>query len=366
MYLYEYQAKRLLQEYGVDVPSSVFVSSESVLGGSFKHLERDLERLPSGPVVVKVQVLEGGRGKRGGVVVVPRGEAPGVMRKVLEKWPSARGVLVEEYVPHSEEYYLSLILDREKRGITLLTSREGGVDVEEAGEVLSLQVDPFTGPLPHHRRALKGILGADAGPLLERLFRLFTERELTLLEINPLVLLKSGAVALDAKVTCDPSALYRSHLPENPEQYTPLELEGRRAGLSVIEMEGRCAVMANGAGLTMATLDYLSAQGITPRLFLDLSGTDDPERVREAFHIALRTSPEAILVNIFSGMTRADTVAEGILRGMEETSVSVPVIVRLHGTNYEIGRRMLKERGVHVHETLPEAVEHLKTLLGRG
>jgi len=366
MYLYEYQAKRLLKEYGVDVPSSVFIEAESLFQGSEQDLKKGLDAHLSDRVVVKVQILEGGRGKRGGVVAVSRGEALREARRMLREWRGAAGVLVEEYVPHSEEYYLSLLLDRERRGITLLASRGGGVDVEESEDVLSLQVDPFTGPLPHHRRMLESHFGAVPADLLEKLFKLFTERDLTLLEINPLILSGGRAVALDAKVTCDLAALYRSRLPENPEQYTPLELAGRRAGLAVLEMEGRCAVMANGAGLTMATLDYLASLGISPRLFLDLSGTDDPEKVREAFHIALRTSPEAILVNIFSGMTRADTVAEGILRGMEETSVEVPVIVRLHGTNYEIGRRMLRERGVHVYETLPEAAEHLRALLEGG
>jgi len=358
MYLYEFQGKELLKRYGIGVPRGLLL----LKGGDWSGVEVPWEK-----VVVKVQVLQGGRGKRGGVRVVSKEDAIKVAKEMVESWRGAKGVLIEEYVEHEEEFYLSLVLDREERGILLILSKRGGVDVEEVAEdVVKMKVDPFLGPLPHTVREASRYFGYDVGRVLKGAYHLFVERDLTLLEINPLVLRGDRFVALDSKIIYDPSALHRSNLPENPEQYTPLELEGRRLGLAVVEMEGRCAVMANGAGLTMATLDYLSSQGITPRLFLDLSGTDDPERVRGGFHIAVKTSPEVILVNIFSGMTKADTVAEGIIRGMEEAEVEVPVIVRLHGTNYERGRRMLERRGIHVHESLPEAVEHLKRVLGGG
>jgi len=359
MNLLEYQAKALFREYSIPVPKGEVVPSE-------EHL-----RTLSYPCVLKAQVPVGGRGKAGGIAKASSPEeAAEAYRRILGmdiKGHRVREVYAEDCLEPEGELYLSITLDRTLRAPIIMASAMGGVDIESVPEenILKRPIDPFIGVREFHVRALAYFLNLSKEEtkalrgVLMGMYRLYSEKDAELVEINPLVRTSDGLVAADAKVVIDNDALYRH--PEfhgmEKKELTPLEQEAADKGIAFIQLDGDIGVIANGAGLTMATLDALVKYGGRGGVFLDLGGTDDPEKVREAFELMQKAEPRVILMNVFGGITKCDTVAKGIIEVSEREGISYPVIVRIKVVNEDIARDMLKEAGIHYAETLEEAAK---------
>ena len=368
MNIHEYQAKSVLKEFGVPVPRGVpaFTVDEAVKAAN------DL----GGPVwVVKSQIHAGGRGKGGGVKVVKsvdsvKSEATRMLGMTLvthQTGPQGRVVrrlYVEEGSPIAKEFYLSLLVDRDTSRIAFIASTEGGMDIEEVAhntpeKILTIHVDPAAGVQPFHGRRIAKALGVtgdtakQVGALVEKLYKAFVAKDMSLLEINPLVVTDKGdVVCLDAKINFDDNALYRhKDIQElhDPFEQDPAELEAAKYDLNFIKLDGSIGCLVNGAGLAMATMDIIKLYGSSPANFLDVGGGANKEKVTAAFKILLK-DPEVkgILVNIFGGIMRCDIIAEGIIAAAKEVSLSVPLVARLSGTNADLGKKILAESGLNL------------------
>ncbi|HOL17517.1 MAG TPA: ADP-forming succinate--CoA ligase subunit beta [Bacillota bacterium] len=363
MKLYEYMGKELLHRYDVPIPRGKVVDTAEGAAGAAAEL---------GEVVVKSQVLTGKRGKGGGIgfAATPeeaRREAERIL-KVKVQGMAVDKLLVEEKLQIEQELYLAITVDGVSRCPVILASLDGGMDVEEVPEerMIRWPVELSLGLQPYMVREICRRLGGEAGSrltkpflqLLPNLYRLFREQDAELVEINPLALTPQGLVAADAKVTIDDDALYRH--PEMPRirEKTDLELKAEELDLAYVELGGDIAVMANGAGITMATLDMVQYYGGTPANFLDFGGGAGVERTAQALELLLGTNPKAILINIFGGITRCDVVAEAFARVKESRGIDVPVSFRLVGTNEQEGREILKKVGIEAFQTMEEAVRH--------
>jgi succinyl-CoA synthetase beta subunit len=368
MNIHEYQAKAVLREFGVPVPrgSPAFSVEEAV---------RAAEQL-GGPIwVVKAQIHAGGRGKAGGVKVVKsldavRSEAERLLGSTLvthQTGPEGKLVsrlYIEEGSAIDREFYLSAVVDRATGRVAIVVSTEGGMEIEEVAQthpdkIVTFAVDPVTGILPHHGRRIAQALGltndaaAQAGRILGQLYAAFAAKDMSLLEINPLVLTKSGAlVCLDAKISFDANALYRH--PEivalrDLSEEDDKEIAASEHELNYIALEGSIGCMVNGAGLAMATMDIIKLYGGAPANFLDVGGGASKERVSAAFKI-ITADPKVkgILVNIFGGIMRCDIIAEGVIAAVKEVGLKVPLVVRLEGTNVELGKKIISESGLNV------------------
>jgi succinyl-CoA synthetase beta subunit len=368
MNLHEFQAKQLLQRYGVPIPRGLVVdglvpavAATSELGGT--------------TWVVKAQIHAGGRGKAGGVKVVKSPDELNTMVAGLlgtklvttQNAPDGQPVnklLVEETLPIARELYLSLLVDRAAERVVVVASAAGGMEIEEIAhespeKILREVCDPLLGLVDYQARNLAFALNL-AGEqisaftrLLKALYKLFKENDLSLLEINPLVVTDQGSlVALDCKMSVDDNALYRQKaLAEQRDwsQDDAKEADAHAAGLNYIALNGNIGCMVNGAGLAMATMDLIKLHGGMPANFLDVGGGATAETVTKAFKIILADSNvKAILVNIFGGIMRCDIIAEGIITAVKEVGVKVPVVVRLEGTNVDLGRKMLAESGLSI------------------
>jgi succinyl-CoA synthetase beta subunit len=321
-------------------------------------------------VVLKAQVPTGGRGKAGGIKAVSNlEEAERTASHILHMRVNdfrVNAILVEEEIRIEGEYYLSILIDRSAGQPLLLASSKGGMDIESVSDGFLWQcyLDPNLG-IDH--RALIQISDRLNIPsheldrfrrILEGSWSLFREKDCELVEINPLALSTVGLMALDAKMVINDDALFRH--PEfeiQEEDYTPMELEARRRGISFVQLEGSIGVIANGAGLTMATLDVLSLHGGRGGAFLDLGGTDDPRKVMDAFEIIRMVEPSVILVNMFGGITKCDTVAEGIIGARRELGIDIPIVARIRGVNEAEARKMLEEVGIFSIDDLEKACE---------
>jgi len=368
MNLHEYQAKTLLQKYGVPVPRGqvVAVAKETVAVTT---------EIGSNSWVVKAQVHAGGRGKAGGVKLVrSAGEAQVVASELLGKTlvtyqnapdgQPVNQVLIEETLPIARELYLSMLVDRTLERIVVVASSAGGMDIEEIAQtspekILQEVCDPLTGLVDYQARNLGfklDLSGEQIGAfvkILKGLYRLFKDNDLALLEINPLVVTTDGKLyALDCKMSVDDNALYRQKaLAEQRDwsQEDSKEAIAHHAGLNYIALNGNIGCMVNGAGLAMATMDLIKLHGGAPANFLDVGGGATAETVAKAFKIILADSHvKAILVNIFGGIMRCDIIAEGIITAVKEVGMLIPVIVRLEGTNVELGKTMLKTSGLNI------------------
>ena len=366
MNLHEYQAKALFAHYGIQVPpGGVAATAEEAAAVA--------AGLGDGPWVVKAQAHTGGRGKAGGVTLAKTTEAVAeAARQMLgqrlvtrqtgpEGLPVDR-VLVEAASDIQREFYLGALLDRARSRITFMASAEGGMEIEEVAartpeRILTTVVDPAAGLQPYQARYLGfGIGLRDAalkqfGAILQGLYRLYTEKDLSLVEINPLILTGSGdLLALDAKINLDDNALWRHPDLEalrDPEQEDLREARARRFGLNYIALDGDIGCMVNGAGLAMATMDLVKLEGGAPANFLDVGGGTTAERVTEAFKLILSDEKvKVVWVNIFGGIVRCDLIAEGILAAARSIEIGVPVVVRLQGTRAEEGLKMLAESGL--------------------
>jgi len=379
MNVHEYQAKELLRAFGVAVPKGRLATTPA-------EAEEAARALGGGTVVVKAQVHAGGRGKAGGIKLAKSpAEAKQAASEILgmtlrtaqtgEDGKVVRKVYVEEGSAIADELYLGIVLDRAEESLAVIASTEGGVEIEKVAEetpdrILTVQIDPTLGLQPYQVRKVGFGLGLEPGQVgqleafLGGLYRLFVEKDASLAEINPLVVTASGdLVALDAKLNFDENALYRH--PDvaelhDPAEEDPRELEAKKIDLAYVGLDGDIGCMVNGAGLAMATLDMIQVCGGEPANFLDAGGGADKEKIQEAFKIILRDDKvKAILVNIFGGIVRCDLIAEGVAAAADELGLTVPLVVRLQGTNAEEGRRILAGSGLDITtaETLGEAGE---------
>ncbi len=368
MNIHEHQAKAVLAKYGIPVPRgfAAFSVDEAVAAG---------EKL-GGPVwVIKAQIHAGGRGKGGGVKVVKSLEALKVEAERMlgmtlvthqtgPKGRLVRRLYVEEGAAIERELYLSLLVDRETSRVAVVASTEGGMDIEDVAhatpeKIITFSIDPATGPWPHHAAGLAQSLGLKGDQakqirtLLPALYKAFVDEDMAMLEINPLIVTADGALkVLDAKVSFDSNALYRHPdivaLRDESEE-DEKEIEASKHDLSYIALEGEIGCMVNGAGLAMATMDIIKLYGAEPANFLDVGGGASKEKVTAAFKI-ITADPavKGILVNIFGGIMRCDIIAEGVVAAVKEVGLKVPLVVRLEGTNVELGKKIISESGLNV------------------
>ena len=368
MNLHEYQAKSLFRKYGISVSKGIPVSNSSEIKKAIHSLEGDRW-------VVKAQVHAGGRGKAGGVELVETiEEAEAFAEKWLgknlvtyqtdEKGQPVNTILVEECADISEELYLGAVIDRTSQKVVFMVSQEGGVDIEEVAavspeKIFQVAINPLKGPSPNEADQLSSQL--DLNELQKNQFEelylslaeLFIEKDLSLLEINPLVITTEGnLVCLDAKINVDPNALYRQEaLAEMNDisQEDERESHASKWNLSFVSLDGNIGCMVNGAGLAMGTMDIIKLHGSEPANFLDVGGAADSERVSEAFKIILSDKAvQAVLINIFGGIVRCDVIADGIIEAVKQIGVNVPVVVRLEGNNAELGSEKLSQCGLNI------------------
>ncbi|HXX70106.1 MAG TPA: ADP-forming succinate--CoA ligase subunit beta [Polyangiaceae bacterium] len=378
MKIHEYQAKQIFARYGVPVPRGYLATTPDEAETAARKL---LQETGQGAVVVKAQIHAGGRGKGGGVKVAKRGaaEARDLSEKMLgmrlvthQTGPDGqkvRRLYIEQGLDIEREMYLGALVDRDRRRIAVMASTEGGVDIEKVAaetpaKIQTLHVDPAVGLAGYQARALAFGLGLGGKTTLAKfvkalgaLYELFTREDCTLCEINPLVLTAAGEiVALDAKVTLDDSAEFRHpewRSLEDVDEEDPVELEARSAGLNYVSLDGNVGCLVNGAGLAMATMDIIKhfgeSRGVAPANFLDVGGGANQEQVTKAFKMILK-SPKvrAIFVNIFGGIMKCDVIANGIVAAAKEIGLKVPLVVRLEGTNVELGRKILGESNLAI------------------
>ena len=368
MNIHEYQAKDLLKSFGAPVGNGVVATTADEAVEKAKALDGDV-------LVVKAQIHAGGRGKGGGVKIVKtiqemHAEADRMLGKPLitpQTGPTGRivrSVFVTEGTAIDRELYLSLLVDRATGRIAFVASTEGGVNIEEVAaetpeKITTVDVDPASGLSGFHGRViadaleLKGDLAKQCAKLIKTLYTLFTEKDASLIEINPLVVTKDGHLeCLDAKIGFEDNALFR-----NPDiealrdihEEDPAEVEASKYDLSYVKLDGNIGCMVNGAGLAMATMDIIKYYGAEPANFLDVGGGATTEKVTAAFKLILSDpNVKGVLVNIFGGIMRCDTIAEGIIAAARETNIGVPLVVRLEGTNVERGKELLSNSGLDI------------------
>ena len=368
MNIHEYQAKELLKGYNVPtVPGFLALNPDEAINAA--------EKIGGDVWVVKAQIHAGGRGKGGGVKVVKSlEEVKSVSDEILgmnlvthqtgPEGQEVRKVYIEKGTNIADELYLSIVVDRANSRVNFIASTEGGMDIEEVAaetpeKIITVDVNPSTGLEEQDIISISKALGleeslyAKSADLLKNLYKAFTETDMSLLEINPLVLTgEDDLICLDAKVNFDGNALFRHPDVEelrDPDEEDPAELAANKIGLTYIKLDGNIGCLVNGAGLAMATMDIIKLYGEEPANFLDVGGSATKDKVKEAFKIILSDkNVKGILVNIFGGIMRCDVVAEGVLDAAREINISVPLVVRLEGTNVEEGKRIIEESELKV------------------
>ncbi|MDP9151449.1 MAG: ADP-forming succinate--CoA ligase subunit beta [Myxococcota bacterium] len=378
MKIHEYQAKQIFARYGVPIPRGYPAMSVAEADAAAARLAHEVG---SPVVVVKAQIHAGGRGKGGGVKVVKGG--PGEVARVAQSMlgmqlvthqtgpegQKVRRLYVEQGLDIARELYLGAVIDRDRRRVVFMASSEGGVEIETVAEnapekILTVCVDPAIGLAAYQARQLAFGLGLGAKEILARfvklmgaLYEVVTREDCSLCEINPLVVTKQGdVVALDAKVNFDDNAEHRH--PEwrelaDKDEEDPVELEAKAAGLNYVSLDGNVGCLVNGAGLAMATMDIIKHFGadrhVAPANFLDVGGGATQEQVTKAFKMILRSPRvKAIFVNIFGGIMKCDVIANGVVAAAREVGLQVPLVVRLEGTNVELGRKILEQSGLAI------------------
>lgn len=368
MKVHEHQAKEIFAKYGLPVP-------RGYPAFNVKEAVEAAEELGSFPVVIKAQVHAGGRGKAGGVKLAKNIEevqqiASELLGKILvtfQTGPEGKPVsrlYIEEGTNIDKEYYVAITLDRSKSKPVIMVSAAGGMEIEEVAAqnpeaIITQVIEPFIGLRSYQARELALKLGLPknlinkAASIFQTLYKIYIELDASMVEINPLVLTKEGnLVILDAKVDFDDNALFRH--PEimemdDPTQISPLEVEAKKYNLNYIKLDGNIACMVNGAGLAMSTMDTIKLAGGEPANFLDVGGSANATQIANAFRIILSDpNVKAVFINIFGGILRCDRLAEGIITAAKEVSINVPVVVRMEGTNVELGKKMLEESGLNL------------------
>jgi succinyl-CoA synthetase beta subunit len=365
MKVHEYQAKEILRRFGVPTPRGIVVDNAEDARQAAKQL--------GGRVVVKAQIHAGGRGKGGGVKLAKDADEAGELTKKMIGWtlvthqtgPEGRvvkKVLIEEALNIDKELYLGITLDRKIGMPVVMASKQGGMEIEEVAErdpgaIYRQPIDAVIGALPFQARAIAYALGLQGDAykkcvdFVQKMMRCYVETDASLAEINPLLVTKEGDVlALDCKMNFDDNALFRhKDIVEMRDLHEedPLEVEASKFGLNYIKLDGTVGCMVNGAGLAMATMDIVKLAGGEPANFLDVGGGASAEQVKNAFRIILSDkNVKAILINIFGGIMRGDRIAEGVVKASQEVGLPVPVVVRLEGTNVELGKQILKDSGL--------------------
>ena len=368
MKIHEYQAKEILRKYGVAMPQGIACFSVDEAVNAAKQLGGDVW-------AVKAQIYAGGRGKGGGVKVARSldevrqraGEILGMRLVTHQTGPEGRIVqrlFIEQGVKIDKEYYVGMVVDRRRQRVCLMASSEGGMDIEKVAaetpdKIHKVFIDPVAGLTPQQAQDIAQQIGIPAScapqavSLLQGLYRAFDETDASLLEINPLGLVNGGQVmALDAKMNFDDNALYR-HAEivalRDLDEEDPAEIEAAKHELSYIPLDGNIGCLVNGAGLAMATMDIIKLYGGNPANFLDVGGGATAEKVTEAFKLMLRNPKlQAILVNIFGGIMKCDVIAQGVVAAAREVQLNVPLVVRLEGTNVDLGKQILADSGLPV------------------
>jgi succinyl-CoA synthetase beta subunit len=382
--IHEYQAKAVLSRFGVPVPRGEVVFTPAEAADAARRLGGDL-------VVVKAQIHAGGRGKGGGVKIARSpDEAERLARQIIgmtlvthQTGPQGKTVgrvLIEEGLQIDRELYLSVVLDRAAAAPVVIASAAGGMDIEEVAasepeKILREHIEPGTGVVAFQARKLAFGMGLPAASvskfvkLLEAVYRAYVETDATMIEINPLILTKSGdLLALDAKVSFDDNALNRH--PELKDlrdlsEEDPLEVEASKFSLNYIRLDGNIGCMVNGAGLAMATMDIIKLAGGEPANFLDVGGGANAEQIKNAFRILMADkNVKAVLINIFGGILRCDVLAQGVIAAVKDLGVPVPIVIRMEGTNVEEGKRLLRESGLNftTADSMGEAAEKVVAL----
>jgi succinyl-CoA synthetase beta subunit len=367
--LQEYQAKRIFAKFGVPIPRGEVATTATAA--------RDIARRLNTRVVIKSQVLVGGRGKAGGIKLAETpDDAEIIADKILGmeiKGLKVRKVLVDEAAAIETELYLGMVIDRAQRRVIMMGSSEGGIDIEEVAattpeKIIKVAIDPFLGLKDYQARELAIGMGVsrdltnDFIKIARALYAAFTQSDASLAEINPLVITKNGKLlGVDGKMSIDDNALFR-HLDldemRDVDEEDPYEAEARRFGLSYVKLDGEIGCMVNGAGLAMATMDIIKHYGGSPANFLDVGGGAQADKVAAALRIILSDqNVKAVLFNIFGGITRCDEVARGILTALQEVPTSVPMVARLVGTNEAEGRAILANAHMGTAATLDEAAQ---------
>jgi succinyl-CoA synthetase beta subunit len=368
MNLHEYQGKQLFAEYGLPVSRGFAVDTPEEAAAAADKIGGEMW-------VVKAQVHAGGRGKAGGVKLVKsKAEIEAFARQWLgkrlvtyqtdESGQPVSKILVETCTDIAEELYLGAVVDRASRRIVFMASTEGGVEIEKVAEetpekILRATIDPLVGPQPYQGRELAFKLGLSGDQIKQfvKIFmglgQLFIDKDLALIEVNPLVITEQGNLhCLDAKIGVDSNALYRQpalRAMHDPSQEDERESNAAQWELNYVALDGNIGCMVNGAGLAMGTMDIVALHGGFPANFLDVGGGATKERVSEAFKIILSDDKvKAVLINIFGGIVRCDLIAEGVIGAVEEIGVAVPVVVRLEGNNAELGRKVLADSGLNI------------------
>ena len=381
MKVHEYQAKELFARYGIPVPRGKLVTQVEEVEGVVNELGL--------PVVVKAQIHAGGRGKAGGVKLAKTlDEARQITQNMLGKplvthqtggqGTIVRKVWIEEGAAIKKEFYVGMVIDRARRCPVLMVSPAGGMEIEELAKekpelIFKEPIDPFVGLLPYQCRSVAFKLGVDpkqAGKMFMALTRLFVEKDCSLAEINPLILTEDGnLLAIDAKLNFDDSALFRH--PDvkemlDPDELDPLEYEASKYHLNYVRLDGNVGIMVNGTGLGMATMDVIKLAGAEPANFLDVGGSANAEMIAQGFKIILSDpNVKLIFINIFGGILRCDVLAQGVIEAAKQVEVSVPILVRLEGTNVEQGREMLADSGLNfvVGKDLSDAASKIVEIL---
>jgi succinyl-CoA synthetase beta subunit len=398
MKIHEYQAKQIFARYGLPIPRGIPAFSVDEAEVAAKTLAHETG---SPVVVVKAQIHAGGRGKGGGVKVAKGGaaEARELASKILgmqlvthqtgPEGQKVRRLYVEQGLDIARELYLGAIIDRDRRRVAFMASTEGGVEIEKVAaetpeKILTVHVDPAVGLAAYQARELAFGLGLGAKEtlgkfvkLLRQLYEVVTREDCSLCEINPLVVTKGNdVVALDAKVNLDDNAEFR-HTEwkdlEDRDEEDPVELEAKAAGLNYVSLDGNVGCLVNGAGLAMATMDIIkhfgAGHGVAPANFLDVGGGANQEQVTKAFKMILK-SPKvrAIFVNIFGGIMKCDVIANGVVAAAKELGLKVPLVVRLEGTNVELGRKILNESGLAIQadSTMADGARKVVASVGGG
>ncbi|HEX5658488.1 MAG TPA: ADP-forming succinate--CoA ligase subunit beta [Polyangiales bacterium] len=393
MNIHEYQGKELFRKYGIPVPKGVPAMD---VAAATKAAEQLIKDTGNEVVVVKAQIHAGGRGKAGGVKVVKGAQAAkeaaekiyGATLVTHQTGPEGKKVqrlLVEQGLPIARELYLALVIDRETSRVCVMASTEGGMDIEEVADktpekIIKVFVDPAAGFAPYQGRELAfalGLVGKQQGALVKivsALYDLFIKEDAALVEVNPLIVTKDDQlIALDAKLNFDSNGEFR-HLKEweaarDLSEENATELEAKKTGLSYIQLEGNIGCLVNGAGLAMATMDIIKHYGGEPANFLDVGGGANKEQVTKAFKIILSSKDvKGIFVNIFGGIMKCDIIAEGVIAATKELGLTVPLVVRLEGTNVEKGRELLNNSGLKITAatTMKDGAQKIVELVKKG
>ncbi len=380
MKLHEYETKKIFAEYGVPIPKGEIASNSDEVKAIADRLNR--------PVVIKSQVLVSGRGKAGGIKIAEKSEdAKTVSQSILGmniKGLTVEKVLVEERLNIAKEFYFSIIVDRSARSYVTIASKEGGVDIEQLAlekpdQILKVYIQPYFGIRTFEVRKLAQFLTSSKElqkeiiSIINKLFEVVTAYDCELIESNPLVLTEEGKIiAADARMIIDDNSLFRHpHLQEKAKEelrdLTEFELRAKEFGFSYVDLDGNIGIIANGAGLTMASMDIIDFYGGKPANFLDIGGGAQAERMLEATKLLLENpTVKGILVNILGGITRGDEVAQGIVNALKVTAVKKPIVIRLVGTREKEGQKILAEAGIEYLKSMETAAKRIVELISSG